>query len=115
MIQLLKGYCSKHPKLWDEHLCYVKHAYNRAKHSSTQKSLFETYFGFIPRSPLDFVFEKDIAVVGHGDVDKATRFIEQIQGILQAVQEQLEKSQAKYKARHDKHRMEHSFQVGDQV
>ena len=31
------------------------------------------------------------------------------------VQEQLEKSQAKYKARHDKHRMEHSFQVGDQL
>jgi len=23
MIQLLRGYCSKHPKLWDEHLCYV--------------------------------------------------------------------------------------------
>lgn len=27
----------------------------------------------------------------------------------------MEKSQAKYKERHDKHRMEHSFQVGDQV
>jgi len=27
----------------------------------------------------------------------------------------MEKSQAKYKARHDKHRMEHSFQVGDQI
>eukprot|EP00253_Pinus_taeda_P009193 PITA_09193 len=32
----------------------------------------------------------------HGDVDKATRFIEQIQEIHQAVSEQLEKSQAKY-------------------
>ena len=48
-------------------------------------------------------------------MDKATKFIEQIQEIHQAVWEQLEKSQAKYKARHDKHRMEHSFQVGDQV
>ena len=64
---------------------------------------------------MDFVFGKDIAVDGHNDVDKATKFIEQIQEIHQAVQEQLEKSQAKYKARHDKHRMEHSFQVGDQV
>ena len=60
-------------------------------------------------------FGKNIAVDGHSDVDKATKFIEQIQEIHQAVQEQLEKSQAKYKARHDKHRMEHSFQVGDQV
>jgi hypothetical protein len=30
------------------------------------------------------------------------------------VQEQLEKSQAKYKTRHDKHRVDHSFQVGDE-
>jgi len=85
VIQLLRGYCSKHPKLWDEHLCYVQHSYNCAKHSSTQRSPFETYFGFIPRSPLDFVFEKDIAVAGHSDVDKATRFIEQIQEIHQEV------------------------------
>ena len=35
MIQLLRGYCSKHPKLWDEHLFYMQHAYNSAKHSST--------------------------------------------------------------------------------
>ena len=51
----------------------------------------------------------------NSDVDKATRFIEKIQEIHQAVQEQMEKSQAKDKARHDKHEMEHSFQVGDQV
>ena len=81
MIQLLRGYCSKHPKLWDEHLCYVQHAYRRAKHSFTQRSPFETYFGFILRSPLDFVFGKDTMVDGHSDVDKATRFIEQIQEI----------------------------------
>ena len=48
-------------------------------------------------------------------MDRETRFIEQIQEIHQAVQEQLEKSQAKYKERHDKHQMEHSFQIGDQV
>ena len=64
---------------------------------------------------MDFVFGKDIAVDGHSYLDKATKFIEQIQEIHQAVQEQLEKSQAKYKARHDKHRIEHRFQVGDQV
>ena len=80
MIQFLRGYCSKHPKLWDEHLCYVQHAYNRAKNLSTQRS-FETSFGFIPRPPLDFVFSKDITVDEHSDGDKATKFIEQIQEI----------------------------------
>ena len=81
VIQLLRGYCRKHPKHWDEHLCYVQHAYNRAKNSSTQRSPFETCFGFTPKSPLDFVFGKDIAVDGHNDVDKATKFIQQIQEI----------------------------------
>jgi len=80
------GYCNKHPKLWDEHLCYVQHAYNRAQDSSTQRSLFETCFGFAPRSPLDFVFGKEILVNGHNDVDNETRFIEQIQEIRQVVQ-----------------------------
>jgi len=31
------------------------------------------------------------------------------------VQKQLEKSQSNYKARHDKHRVDHKFQVGDEV
>jgi len=85
VIQLLRGYCSKQLKLWDEHLCYVQHAYNRAKHSSTQISPFETCFGFTPRSPLYFVFGKSPTVDGHSDVDKASRFIEKIQEIHQAV------------------------------
>ena len=112
---MLKGYCNKHPKLWDEHLCYVQHAYNRPKHSSRQRSPFETCFGFTPRSPLDFVFGKDVTVDGHNDVDKVAKSIEQIQEIHQEIHEQLEKIQAKYKVRHDKLQMEHSFQVGDQV
>ena len=93
----------------------MQHAYNREKHSSTQRSPFETCFGFTSKSPLDFVSGKDTIVEGHSDVDRATRFIEKIQEIHQAVQEQLEKIQAKYKARNDKHWMERSFQVGDQV
>ena len=27
-VHLLRAYCSKHPKLWDEHLHYIQHAYN---------------------------------------------------------------------------------------
>eukprot|EP00253_Pinus_taeda_P014054 PITA_14054 len=81
----------------------------------TERSPFETCFGFISRSPLDFFFDKDIVVDGHRDVDKETKFIEQIKEIHQAVQEQLEKSQDKYKARHDKHRTKHIFEVGDKV
>jgi hypothetical protein len=94
---LLYGYYNKHPKIWDEHLHYIQHAYNWAKHSSTQTSPFEACFGYLPKSPLDFVFGKDIVIDGHYDTDRAKKFIEQIQLVHQMVQEQLEKSKAKYK------------------
>lgn len=111
----LYGYCTKHPKLWDENLHYIQHAYNRAKHSSTQTSPFEACLGYLPKSPLDFTFGKDVSIDGHSDIDKARRFNEQIQLVHQRVQEQLEKSQGKYKIWHDKHQLDHKFQVGDEV
>jgi hypothetical protein len=85
IVQLLRAYCNKHPKIWDEHLCYVKHSYIQAKHSSTQRYPFETCLGYLPKSPLDFVFGKQISAEGHIDVDRATKFIERIQLIHQAV------------------------------
>jgi hypothetical protein len=35
VVLLLRGYCSKHPKLWGEHIPYVQHAYNRDLHLFT--------------------------------------------------------------------------------
>ena len=72
-------------------------------------------FWLFAQISLDFIFGKDISIDGQYDIDRAEKFIEQIQSIHQMVQEQLEKSQAKYKTRHDKHSVDHSFQVGDEV
>ena len=62
VVHLLRGYCGKYPKRWDEQLHYIQHAYNRAIHSSTKRSPFETCFGYLPKSPLDFIFDKDSIV-----------------------------------------------------
>jgi len=51
---------------------------------------------------------------GHNDVEKTKKFIHNIQLVQQAIHEQLEKS-PKYTDRHDKHRVDHHFQIGDQV
>lgn len=115
VVHLLRGYCSKHPKLWDENLHYVQHAYNHAAHSSTKRSPFETCFGYLPKTPMDFAFGKDDVIDGRHDAERALKFIQKVQAIHQAVEAQLEQSQAKYKARHDKHRIDHHFQVGDRV
>ena len=42
------------------------------------------------------MFGKDIAIDGHYDTDRETKFIEKIQLVHQMVQEQLEKSESKY-------------------
>ena len=103
VIHLLRCYYIKHPKLWDEQLHYIQHTYNRARHSSTNTSPFETCIGYFLRSPLEFIFEKYVAIYGHSDIDKARKFIEKIQLVHHTVQEQLERSQSSYKERHGKH------------
>ena len=49
------------------------------------------------------------------EVDKASSFIERIQHIRQQVHDILDRANAKYKQRHDQHRVPHNFQVGDKV
>ena len=46
----------------------------------------------------------------HDDLNKLVMFIQWIQHIHAAVQDQLEKSQAKYIIRHDKHQVNHQLQ-----
>jgi hypothetical protein len=91
IVHILCGNYSKHHKLWDENLHYIQHAYNWAKHSSTQTSPFEACFGYFPKSPLDFIFGKGISIDGNYDIDRENKFIEQIQLVHHMVQEQLEK------------------------
>ena len=64
MVQLLRGYCAKHINIWYDQLYYVQHAYNCAIHSFTKNYLVETWFGYFPKSPLDFVYGKDFVEYG---------------------------------------------------
>lgn len=54
-------------------------------------------------------------VAEHDGANKLVTFIQRIQQIHEVMQDQLEKSQAKYKMHHDRHQDDHHFQVGDQV
>ena len=47
--------------------------------------------------------------------DKANKYIKRIQHIRQQVHDILDRANAKYKQRHDQHRVPHNFQVGDKV
>jgi hypothetical protein len=50
-----------------------------------------------------------------GDALKEEKFIEKIKKIHLQVQEELKNSKEKYNTRHDHHRTERKFRVGDKV
>jgi hypothetical protein len=64
--------------LWDEQLHYVEHAYNRAMHSSTQRTSFEVCLGYFPKSSVGFSFREANEEDGPDDTDKTKRFIQRI-------------------------------------
>ena len=103
IIHILQMYHSKHPHTWDESLPYVQHSYNRALHTTIGHSPFEVYLGYQPLTPIyvalpimQFSSPLDI----EEDADKEKIFIEKIRK-LQQVHDTLEKSNKKYKDRHD--------------
>ena len=119
IVHILRMYNSKHPRTWDESLPYVQHSYNRALHSSTNHNPFQVGLGFQPLCPIDIAmsFAATQADSTHvqSEVSKVNNFIERIQHILQQVHDILDRSNAKYKQRHDQHWVQHNFQVGDKV
>ena len=77
--------------------------------SFTRRFLFETCFGYLPKLRMEFIFSEESNEDGHEDGDKEINFIQTIQKIHEVVRDQLEKRQAKYKIRQDKHNMDHRF------
>lgn len=63
--------------------------------------------GYLPSSPFDMVFLVGDKQNGEENDDrlKAQRLLERISKIHKEVEEQLQKSQQRYKARHDRHRL----------
>ncbi|MCP6093597.1 hypothetical protein NL391_27520, partial [Klebsiella pneumoniae] len=61
---------------WDESLHYVEHAYNRALPSSIGISPFETCFGYLKKSAMDFMFGEEAKEDRHGDAEKEIKFIQ---------------------------------------
>jgi hypothetical protein len=116
-IHILHTYNSKHPHTWDEILPYVQHSYNRAMHSSTGHNPFQVGLGFQPLGPMDVALPLVTTSIDSSpaplETEKSTQFIEWIQHICQQVQDILQRSNSKYKQRHDQHRVPHKLHVGD--
>ena len=111
LVKLLRGYNQNHPKTRDQNLVYIQHSYNRATHTSTRKSPFETCFRYFPPSPLDIAYLQQGGVKEDLKRDslRAKKFVEKIRHIHIQVQEILHKLHEKYTTRHDQYIIEKSF------
>jgi hypothetical protein len=113
IVNILCMYNSKNHHTWDESLPYVQHSYNRSLHSSTDYNPFQVGLGFQPLGPMDVSLPLTTTSAESSldppEAIKDTRFIERIQHIHQQVHNILQKSNAKYKQRHDQHRVPQSF------
>jgi len=113
IVHILRMYNSKHPRTWDASLPYIQHTYNRALHSSIGHTTFQVCLGFQPLAPIDVALPisstREDSTHANIEADKATRFFERIQHIQQQVHEILENANAKYKQRHDQHRVPQKF------
>ena len=113
IIHIMHMYNSKHPRTWDDILPYVQHNYNRALHSSTDDNPFQVGLGFQPLCPIDVAMPFAATQVDsdhvQSEADKENNFIKRIQHICQWVHDILERANAKYKQRHDQHRVPHNF------
>jgi hypothetical protein len=83
VMHILRMYNSKHPRTWNDSLTYVQHSYNRVIHRSIGHILFQVGLGLQPLGPIDVALPLASTQVeyshAHTKVDKATRFIENIQ------------------------------------
>ena len=111
-------YNHKHSRTWDDILPHIQHIYNHAQHSSTVKIPFEICYRFQPSVPINLISSStqsnDTDFEGQ-EVEKALKFKEKIYNTQKQAQEMLQRANAKSKARHDKHHIPHSFQIGDQL
>jgi hypothetical protein len=108
-----------HPKGQTQEKIPLARICDNTLHSSTSHNPFQVGLGFQPLVPMDVALPLTTTSTDSSpappEADKATRFIEWIQHIRQQVQYILQKSNSKYKQRHDQHRVPHKFQVGDKV
>lgn len=81
LVQFLSGYNQQHPRTWDQNLIYIQHTYNIAIHTSPSKFPFETFFGYLPPSPLDVVYEQGAREDTTSEALKVERFVDKIKHI----------------------------------
>lgn len=109
---MLKAYADDCKGIWDEFLPAIEHAYNTAVHASTGYTPYFLVFGQDPVTPLALAHS---TALGEVAVPAVQEFLDNIHVAVQAVHDHLEAQRERNAHYANRHRMDGSFKVGEQV
>lgn len=108
--RLMRAFCQKTPRKWDDWLPNLEFAYNSSENRTTGFAPFEAVFGEIPDGPT-FESSYGLPKVHHQMDDRMTR----MRAITQAAQDSIVEAQRTQEARVNEHRLVSDLKPGDNV
>jgi hypothetical protein len=93
-------------KAWARWLHLGEYCYNTTQHMSIGMSPFRALYNYDPLSFVEIAF-------GDSKAPMVQDWIQQSQDILRELKDHLQRAQNQQKVQADKHRVDHTFEVGD--
>ena len=112
---MLKRLCQEKPKQWHRLINPVLFAYKEVPQESTGFSPFQLLYGCSVRGPGMILKELRTKEVNIPEVKSSTELREHLEDSLKLAQEELEKSQKRYKRHYDRKAKPRRSEVGDRV
>jgi hypothetical protein len=97
---------------WEQYVPALMFSYNTSYHSTTHTTPYELLYGMKPRTPS--LPAADIERKFYGESFASER-LQILQKAREIAKNNIEQSQTKYKAQHDKNAQPHDFSIGQQV
>ena len=117
--RMLRRLCSEQPRKWHPFINPLLFAYREVPQESTGLSPFEMLYERTVRGPMSILKEMwtnetDVAEV-KTSYDYVIELKERLKGTMKLAQEELEKSQGRYKKYYDRKSKKRNFQVGNKI